>query len=84
MSRFNAVKVYLGLLLLLVVEVSLALRWPGHGSLVMLAAASQFVLLLVFYLGLGRRRGWVRLFGCLYLLWLLVMMVFILGEVATR
>lgn len=52
--------------------------------MIMLAAAGQFLLLLLFYLGLYRHRGWVRLFGWVYLLWLLVMVVFILGESATR
>jgi hypothetical protein len=84
MSTVNALKVYAGLLMLLAVEVLVALFWPQHDSLIMLAAAGQFLLLLVFYLGLYRHRGWVRLFGWLYLLWLLVMMVFILGESATR
>jgi hypothetical protein len=58
--------------------------WPRQASLIMFAAGGQFLLLLVFYLGLYRHRGWVRLFGWLYLLWLLVMVVFILGESATR
>lgn len=84
MSLVNALTVYAGLLLLLAVEVSVSLFWPRHSSLIMLAAAGQFLLLLVFYLGLYRHRGWVRWFGCLYLLWLLVMMVFILGESSTR
>ncbi|MFY0727417.1 hypothetical protein [Pseudomonas sp. NFX15] len=84
MSLVNALKVYAGLLLLLAVEVLVTLFWPRHDSVVMLAAAGQFLLLLVFYQGLYRHRGWVRLFGWLYLLWLLVMMVFILGESATR
>lgn len=84
MSPLNAMKVYAGLLLLLAVEVSVALFWPRYPSLIMLAAAGQFLLLLVFYLGLYRNRGWVQLFGWLYLFWLLVMMVFILGESATR
>ena len=84
MSPVNALKVYAGLLLLLAVEVLVALFWPQHDSWVMLAAAGQFLLLLVFYLGLYRHRGWVQLFGWLYLFWLLVMVVFILGESATR
>jgi hypothetical protein len=84
MSPLNALKVYAGLLLLLAVEVLVALFWPRHPSLIMLAATGQFLLLLVFYLGLYRHRGWVRLFGWLYLFWLLVMMAFILGESATR
>jgi hypothetical protein len=84
MSTANAVKVYVGLLLLLAVEVLAALFWPRNGSLIMLAAAGQFLLLLIFYLGLYRHQGWVRLFGWLYLLWLLMMIVFILGESATR
>jgi len=84
MSPLKALQVYAGLLLLLAVEVLVALFWPRHDSLIMLAAAGQFLLLLVFYLGLYRHRGWVRLFGWLYLCWLLVMMVFILGESATR
>ncbi|RON14889.1 hypothetical protein [Pseudomonas frederiksbergensis] len=84
MSTANALKVYVGLLLLLAVEVLVALFWPRNSSLIMLAAVGQFLLLLIFYLGLYRHRGWVRLFGWLYLLWLLMMMVFILGESATR
>jgi hypothetical protein len=84
MSTANALKVYAGLLLLLAVEVLITVFWPRHASLIMLAAAGQFLLLLVFYLGLYRHRGWVQLFGWLYLLWLLVMVVFILGESATR
>jgi hypothetical protein len=84
MSPVNALKVYAGVLLLLAVEVLVALLWPQYDSVVMLAAAGQFLLLLVFYLGLYRYHGWVRLFGWLYLFWLLVMLVFILGESATR
>lgn len=84
MSTTSAFKIYACLLLFLAIELLVALLWPRHGSLIMLAAAGQFLLLLVFYLGLYRHKGWVRFFGWLYLLWLLVMMVFILGEAATR
>lgn len=84
MSTSSALKIYGGLLLFLLVEVLVALLWPRHGSLIMLAAAGQFLLLLVFYLGLYRHQGWVRFFSWIYLLWLLVMMVFILGESSTR
>jgi uncharacterized membrane protein len=84
MSTANAMKVYLALLLALAMEVSIAVFWPRHDSLIMLAAGGQFLLLLVFYLGLYRHRGWVRMFGWLWLIWLLVMMVFILGEAMTR
>jgi hypothetical protein len=84
MSTALALKVYAGLLLLLAVEVLGAIFWPQNSAVTMLAAAGQFLLLLVFYLGLYRHQGWVRLFGWLYLLWLLVMTVFILGESATR
>jgi hypothetical protein len=84
MSRAGALKVYGTLLLLLVVQVVCARYWPGLGGVIMFAAASQFLLLLLFYLGLYRHHGWVRLFGWVYLLWLLVMVVFILGESATR
>lgn len=83
MSRAGALKVYGTLLLLLVVQVVCARYWPGLGGVIMFAAAGQFLLLL-FYLGLYRHHGWVRLFGWVYLLWLLVMVVFILGESATR
>ncbi|MBI6563415.1 hypothetical protein YA0745_01565 [Pseudomonas synxantha] len=84
MSRAGAVKVYAGLLLLLALQLACALYWPRLGAVIMLAAAVQCLLLLWFYLGLYRHRGWARLFGWVYLLWLLVMVVFILGEVATR
>ncbi len=40
----------------------------GFGGVIMLAAAGQFLLLLLFYSGLYRHRGWVRLFGWVYLL----------------
>jgi hypothetical protein len=84
MSKAGALKVYAGLLLLLALEWLCAVFWPRLGSLIMLAAAGQLLLLLLFYLGIYRHRGWVRLFGWVYLLWLLVMVVFILGESATR
>ncbi|MCQ6255540.1 hypothetical protein [Pseudomonas sp. Q11] len=84
MSKAGALKVYGGLLLLLTVQLLCALNRPGLDGVIMFAAAGQFLLLLLFYLGLYRHRGWVRLFGWAYLLWLLVMVVFILGESATR
>lgn len=84
MSKTGALKVYGGLLLLLAVQVLCAQYRPGLGGVIMFAAAGQFLLLLLYYLGLYRHRGWVRLFGWVYLLWLLVMVVFILGESATR
>lgn len=84
MSVAGALKVYGALLLLLAVQILCVRYQPGLGGVIMLAAAGQFLLLLLFYLGLYRHRGWVRLFGWVYLLWLLVMVVFILGESATR
>lgn len=84
MSKAGALKVYAGLLLLLALQLLCATFWPRQGSVIMLAASAQCLLLLLFYLRLYRHRGWVRLFGWVYLLWLLVMVVFILGESATR
>ncbi|MEB0040031.1 MULTISPECIES: hypothetical protein [unclassified Pseudomonas] len=85
MNSLTTWRVYAALIGLLVLELlcarsSLALKnW-----LVASAAVAQFSLLLLVYLGIGRTRGWVKLFGCLYLLWLAVMFVFVLGEAATR
>jgi hypothetical protein len=84
MSMAGALKVYGALLLLLAVQILCVRYQPGLGGVIMPAAVGQFLLLLLFYLGLYRHRGWVRLFGWVYLLWLLVMVVFILGESATR
>ncbi|EIK94784.1 hypothetical protein PMM47T1_19848 [Pseudomonas sp. M47T1] len=67
--------------MLLLVEVRVA----GHSaSLVMAAAGAQFGLLLVCWLEVGKARGWVRVFGVVYLGWLLVMAAFMLTEQATR
>ncbi|AVE03901.1 hypothetical protein CYL20_04865 [Pseudomonas palleroniana] len=84
MSKAGAWKVYGLLLLLLALQMLCAGYRPGLGGVIMLAAAGQFLLLLLFYLGLCRHHGWVRLFSWVYLLWLGVMVVFILGESATR
>ena len=73
--------VYAVLLALLLVEVAAA---GSSAALVMTAAAGQFGVLLVYWLEVGRARGWVRLFGLLYLAWLLVMFSFVLMEQFTR
>lgn len=78
-------QVYAALIGLLVVELLCAgSSWGLKNWLVACAAFTQFGLLLFVYLGVGKSRGWVKLFGCLYLLWIVVMFVFVLGEVGTR
>jgi hypothetical protein len=78
-------RIYLGLLVLLGLEVAaVAFGWPWRNAWVAGAALGQFALLWFGYLGGAKAQGWVRIFSCLYLLWLAVMLVFMLGELATR
>jgi hypothetical protein len=85
MNTLRIWQVYGLLLGLLAVEVvGAGSSWPLKNSLVMAAAVAQFGLLLLVYLGVGRSRGWVKVFGCLYLCWMAVMVVFILSELSTR
>ncbi|MDB5981202.1 MAG: hypothetical protein JWQ69_2217 [Pseudomonas sp.] len=85
MSTLKIWQVYGALIGLLVLEVlGAGSSWALRNELVMAAALAQFGLLLLVYLGVGRSRGWVQLFGCLYLCWMAVMVVFILGELSTR
>jgi hypothetical protein len=85
MNNAQALKIYAVLLVLLLIEVlAAAFSWPYRDGLIMSVAAGQFALLLLFYLGVYRHKGWVQLFGWVYLCWMLVMVVFILGELQTR
>ncbi|MDB6048740.1 MAG: hypothetical protein JWR17_1486 [Pseudomonas sp.] len=85
MNTLTTWRVYAALIGLLVLELLCATSSLGLKNwLVAAAAFAQFSLLLLAYLGIGRTHGWVQLFGCLYLLWLVVMFGFVLGEVATR
>jgi hypothetical protein len=85
MNIGQALRIYAALLVLLAIEVlAAAFACPYRNGLIMSVAAGQFVLLLLFYLGIYRHRGWVQLFGWVYLCWMLVMVVFILGELQTR
>lgn len=78
-------QVYAALITLLVLELLCAGSSLGLKNwLVGAASFAQFGLLLLAYLNVGKSRGWVKLFGCLYLLWLVVMFTFVLGEVVTR
>jgi hypothetical protein len=85
MSTLKIWQVYGALIGLLVLELLCAgSSWVLKNGLVMAAAVAQFGLLLLVYLGVGRNRGWVKLFSCLYLCWMAVMVVFILSELSTR
>ncbi|WP_297840026.1 hypothetical protein [Pseudomonas sp.] len=85
MNTLTTWRVYAALMGLLVLELLCASSsWGLKNWLVAAAAVAQFSLLLLVYLGIAKARGWVKLFGCLYLLWLVVMFGFVLGEVGTR
>ncbi|GEM_PF-6264480 len=85
MSRATAIRIYLLVLLLLALEtLAAASAWALSTPVILMAAGGQFLLVLLFWLGLREQRGWVRLFSWLYLCWLLVMALFILGEHLTR
>ncbi|MCF4996559.1 hypothetical protein GIW70_20945 [Pseudomonas syringae] len=85
MVQASAWRMYAGLLLLLVLQLCVAeSEWSLRNVVILIAACTQFVLVLVFWLGLVRHRGWVRVFGWLYLCWLGIMALFILGEQLTR
>ena len=85
MNSLTPVRVYALLILLLIGEVLAAGSGLGlSNALVAIAASIQFGLLLIIYLGVGKNRAWVQLFGWLYLCWLTVMFVFIIGEAWMR
>lgn len=76
---------WLVLLLALLTQLGASLwRPPGADDLVALAALLQAALLLFGYMGVARARGWLRAYGWLYLCWLALLLVFVLGERATR
>lgn len=85
MRQASSWRIYTLLLLLLALEVYAANSgWSWRNAVIIITACIQFLLVLIFWLGLARNRGWVRLFGWMYLCWLGIMALFIFGEQLTR
>ena len=84
MSLRNLLLTYVGLILLLTVNVLLALWLPAWSDWVLLGAAGQAALVLFGFMQLGQHSALVRFFALGAGFWLLLMFTLTLVDLLTR
>jgi cytochrome c oxidase subunit 4 len=81
---YIAVAVALLLLLALTVGVAYVDLGPWNTAVAMLVSLAKGMLILIFFMHLGKASALVRLAACAGFFWLAIMLVLILGDFMTR